>query len=118
MNFFEKILSEFPILEDEFKDTEEYEIHYKMERIASYINKSIKERNKAVVFHCFDIIERYLVKDIDSKFENALYVSFCEPIYLMNRNEDEEWAENLMKRKLKVIYSGYRESYDKTLQRK
>ena len=114
MNFFSKILNEFPNLEEEFKEAEENEIHYKMERIAEYINKCIKERNEAEVFLCFDIIERFLKQGVEPKFENALNVSFCESILLLNNEQDKSWAIILMKAKLKTIYSDYQEHYEKT----
>jgi len=113
MNFFTKILNEFPNLEEEFKEAEEYEIHYKMERIAEYINECIKERKEAEVFLCFDIIERFLKQGVKPKFENALNVSFCESILLLNNEQDKSWAIILMKAKLKTLYSDYQEHYEK-----
>lgn len=116
MKFFDKILIEFPNLKCDLDDAEVFEIHYKMERVAAYVNKCIKERNENEIILCFHIIEKYIKGKMNSKMENALNVSFCEPLYLLNEEEDRIWFNKLMKENLRKTYIEYKEYYIKTFE--
>ena len=103
--YFQDMDKEFTELVEELNWHEDDLIHSKMEVFSRYTNQQIKEGNDKELIRCFHFQEQRLAK-IDSKLENAIYVSYCEALLL--ENKEEVMKE---KKKLKWYYDEYEKYY-------
>jgi len=107
MNLIENIVDEFPELNSEMELAEDWEIFYKMERIAQMLNNFIKEKEVIKVKKCFSIFEKHLTDGVSEKMLNSINVSFLEPIILTNSDRNFKWALSNMKTQLKTMCLEY-----------
>ncbi len=84
------ILSEqFPEIKEEIED-EDYKdlIHLQVAIFARYANDQLERKRHDELHRIFDFFEKVITK-VDSRTENALYVSFLEHVELEKLNKNE-----------------------------
>lgn len=106
--YFELIVNEFPGLKQDIDEDDSS--HFRMERFASYTIEQIKTKNFTELNRCFDFQETK-IDSMDSDLENALFVSYCEPLLLGKCAHEMEEIVKLMPAKLKVKYKEYEVYY-------
>ena len=82
--FLETLIQQFPNVKDEVLD-EDYKdlIHLQVAVLARYANDQIKSKRLDEAKRIFNFFEKVIDK-VDSKTENALYVSFLEHVEFVN----------------------------------
>jgi hypothetical protein len=116
-DFIKLLIDQFPDIKDDIID-EDYEglIHMQVGCLADYANKCIANGRLDEVRRVFDFFEK-TVEKVDSKVENALYVSFLEHVDMDNASAHASAALKLLNRKYIPAYTGLRNFMEPTLKK-
>jgi hypothetical protein len=110
-NYFNDLIILFPLLKPMVMEEDPEMLHCHMERFADYTIEQIEKDNVVELKKCFDFQETN-IGSMSSDLQNALVVSYCEPLLLGECAHKMESTTNLMPPKLKGIYIDYERWYN------
>lgn len=109
--YFDKLILTFPEVENEIMSEDLENIHSKMERFADYTIKQIIMSNLDKLKACFNFQEKH-IEFLNPELENAINVSFCEPLLLSKVSNDINKVIKYMGPLLTKQYKEYEEYYN------